>query len=210
MLAAFSGLPPIVLASGSPRRADLLREMGLEFRVIPGNAPELHDEHLTAAELARVNAYRKARVVAKKNPDALILGADTLVYLDHTLFGKPSTLPEALQMLQRLQGRTHHVITAVCLLYLREHRQAILAERTAVTFRRLDPPDIRAYLDQVYPLDKAGAYAIQEQGDKLVEKISGSYTNVVGLPVERLSQELEAWAAKPAARRPAAARISPG
>jgi septum formation protein len=141
-----------------------------------------------------VNAYRKARAVAKKLPDALVLGADTLVYLETRLFGKPASLEEAYEMLERLQGRTHEVVTGVCLLHLRRHCQAVFAETTGVTFLPLDEVKIRRYLNSVNPLDKAGAYAIQEEGDMIVEKIAGSYTNVVGLPMERLGRELETWA----------------
>lgn len=188
-------LPPLILASASPRRSELLRQLGMEFRVITSDAPEVHDGELTAREIAQVNAYRKARAVAKKYPDALVLGADTLVYLDTILMGKPGSLEHAYQMLEQLQGRSHEVITAVCLLNLRNHRQRVFTEVTNVTFRPLDAVKIRRYLTKVNPLDKAGAYAIQEEGDLIVEKISGSYTNVVGLPVERLQSELAAWGA---------------
>ena len=184
---------PLILASASPRRVELLRRMGLEFRVAPSDAIELHQPHLTAQELARINACRKARTVAVRFPDALVLGADTLVYLDAMLFGKPESLHHAHQMLEQLQGRTHHVVTAVCLLHLRSRRRAVFADTTAVTFRSLDAAAIRRYLAGVDPLDKAGAYAIQEDGDLIVEKISGWYSNVVGLPVERLREELKAW-----------------
>jgi septum formation protein len=186
-------LPPLILASASPRRVELLRQLGLEFRVVPGDTPEIHRRQLTAREIVRINACRKARAVAKKFPDALVLAADTLVYLETTLFGKPSSLEQACQMLEQLQGRTHHVVTAICLLNLRNHRQRIFAESTAVTFRPLDAVKIQRYLIKVNPLDKAGAYAIQEEGGLIIEKISGSYTNVVGLPMERLQAELEAW-----------------
>ncbi len=185
---------PLILASASPRRSELLRQLNVDFRVIPSDVPEINSEQLTAWELAQLNAYRKARAVAKKYPDALVMGADTLVYLDTALFGKPATLERAYEMLEQLQGRTHHVVTAICLLHLREHRQRLFAETTAVTFQPLDAVKIRRYLTRVNPLDKAGAYAIQEEGDLLVEKIAGSYSNVVGLPVERLGTELEAWA----------------
>jgi septum formation protein len=187
-------LPPVILASASPRRAELLRQVVMDFNVMPSQLPEIHHEQLTARELAQVNAYRKARSVAKKFPDALVLGADTLVHLDTALFGKPATLEDAYRMLEILQGRTHQVVTAICLLNLRNHRQSIFAEGTSVTFRSLDAVRIRRYLTKVNPLDKAGAYAIQEEGDQLVEKISGSYTNVVGLPIERLRAELSHWA----------------
>jgi nucleoside triphosphate pyrophosphatase len=188
-------LPRLILASASPRRSELLRQLGVEFKVVPSQIGEIHHEQLTALEVSRINAYRKARAVAKKFPDALILGADTLVYLDGELFGKPAHLEDAYEMLQKLQGRTHHVVTALCLLQLREHRQRISFDDTAVTFRALDAVDIRRYLNQVNPLDKAGAYAIQEKGEQIVQEIKGSYSNVVGLPTERLKLELEAWAA---------------
>lgn len=186
-------LPPLILASASPRRSELLRQLTVNFTVVPSDAPELHDEQLTAREISQLNAYRKARAVAKKFPDALVLGADTLVYLGSTLFGKPANLEDAHRMLKQLSGRTHEVVTAVCLLQLRTHHQKLFFESTAVTFRRLDAAQIRDYLQRINPLDKAGAYAIQEAGDLVVEKISGSYTNVVGLPVEKLREELEAW-----------------
>ena len=195
MRAALKALPPLILASASPRRVELLRQLSFDFTVVPGDVPEIHHDQLTARELCQVNAYRKARATAKSFPDALVLAADTLVHLETALFGKPATLEEAYQMLERLQGRTHQVVTGVCLLHLRKHRQAVFAESTAVTFHPLDAVKIRRYLNQVNPLDKAGAYAIQEQGDLIVEKIVGSYTNVVGLPVKRLTTELQAWAA---------------
>jgi septum formation protein len=186
-------LPPLILASASPRRSELLRQLGVAFTVVPSDATEVHDHQLTAREISQLNAYRKARVIAQKFPDALVLGADTLVYLDNTLFGKPTDLAAAAHMLQQLAGRTHEVVTAICLLHLRTQRQKVFFESTAVTFRPLNATQIRHYLSQVNTLDKAGAYGIQEHGDLIVEKISGSYTNVVGLPVERLRDELAAW-----------------
>ncbi len=194
MASALKELPPVILASASPRRAELLRQLGIEFQVLASEVPEIHNEQLTANEIAQVNAYRKARAIAKKYPDALVLAADTLVYLDNMLFGKPASLEDAYQMLEKLQGRTHQVVTAICLLHLRNHRQNIFSESTSVTFQRLDGVKIRRYLAKVNPLDKAGAYGIQEDSDLIVEKISGSYTNVVGLPLERLHLELGQWA----------------
>ena len=187
-----------ILASASPRRAELLRQIGLEFEVAPGQTPEVHDEQLTAWEMAQINAYRKARFVAKRFPDALVLGADTLVYLDREtkLFGKPANREDAFRMLSELQGRTHAVITGVCLLHLREHRQSVFAEWTDVTFLPLSGEQINNYLALVDPLDKAGAYAIQEHGEKIISEISGSYSNVVGLPLELLQREMQAWATK--------------
>lgn len=185
--------PSLILASGSPRRAELLRGAGVDFKIVTSDAPEIHPEELTATEMSQVNAYRKARGVAKKHPDALVLGADTLVFMGLAVFGKPSTLEHAYQMLERLQGQTHQVVTAVCLLHLREHRQRLFAVHTAVTFRPLDAVAIRKYLTHVDPMDKAGAYAIQEHGDWIVAEVSGSYSNVIGLPIEAVTQELEAF-----------------
>lgn len=186
-------LPPLILASASPRRSELLKQLGVEFRVVPSDAPELHNDELTACEVCQINAYRKARAVAKKCPDALVLGADTLVYLNAKQLGKPQSLEEAYQMLEQLQGKTHQVVTAICLIHQRNHRQSVFTEITDVTFRPLDAVQIQRYLIQINPLDKAGAYGIQDQGDLIVEKISGSYTNVVGLPVEKLREELALW-----------------
>lgn len=188
-------LPPLILASASPRRSELLRELGVEFQVIPGHVPEIHHEQMTAGELCQINACRKARSIAKQFPDALVLGADTLVYLGTTLFGKPANLAEARAMLAQLQGRKHQVVTGVCLFHLRGHRCRIFAENTAVTFHPLSAAQIDNYLRRMNPLDKAGAYAIQEHGERIVAKISGSFSNVVGLPLERLRSELAAWLA---------------
>jgi len=145
--------------------------------------------------MAQINAYRKARAVAKKLPDALVLAADTLVYLDREtkLFGKPRDPGHAFEMLTELQGRTHAVITGVCLMHLREHRQRVFAEWTDVRFHPLTAGQIRKYLELINPLDKAGAYAIQEHGELVVAEVSGSYSNVVGLPVERVREELSQW-----------------
>jgi septum formation protein len=189
-------LPPVILASASPRRAQLLRQLGLEFKVVPSQAPEIHSAQLTALEISRINAWRKARSVANRHPNALVLGADTLVFLEAALYGKPPDLEAARRMLEELQGRAHHVVTAVCLLHLAGRRRRVFAETTAVTFRPLDALAIRRYLAKVNPLDKAGAYAIQEEGRLIIEKISGSFSNVVGLPVERLERELTRWSAE--------------
>jgi septum formation protein len=188
-------LPPLILASASPRRAELLRQLMPDFQIIPSAAAEILDEHWSPFEICQLNAHRKARMVARKHPDALVLGADTLVFLDGEIMGKPASLGEAERMLTRLQGRTHQVVTGISLIHLRVHREKIFAVSTDVTFHPLDARQIRAYLARVNPLDKAGAYAIQEHGDLIVAEISGSYSNVVGLPVERLREEIQSWAA---------------
>ena len=186
-------LPPFILASASPRRAELLRHLKVPFEIVPSDATEVYDEQLSPYELCQLNAHRKARVIAKKNPDRLVLGADTLVFLGQEIFGKPRDLADAARMLARLAGRTHQVVTGVSLMHLRGHQEKIFAVGTNVTFHPLNAEQIRDYLSRINPLDKAGAYAIQEHGDKIVADISGSYSNVVGLPVERLREELAVW-----------------
>jgi len=186
-------LPALILASASPRRAELLKQLSLEFKIIPSAAAEVFDEQWSPLEVCQLNAHRKARAVAKKHPDALVLGADTLVFLDEEIMGKPADLAEARRMLARLQGRTHQVVTGVSLIHLRAHRERIFAVSTDVTFHPLTAEQIDIYLSKMNPLDKAGAYAIQEHGDTIVLEISGSFSNVVGLPVEQLREELSAW-----------------
>ena len=188
-------LPPLILASASPRRAELLKLLQVKFRILPGEAQEVAHEHLSPLEVCQLNAHRKARAVAKKIPDDLVLAADTLVFLDGEIFGKPRNLADARRMLARLQGRTHQVVTGVCLLHLRAHRERIFAVSTDVLFHPLDDRQIRNYLAKINPLDKAGAYAIQESGELIISEVSGSYSNVVGLPVEKLRQELSVWPA---------------
>ena len=186
-------LPPLILASASPRRAELLKLLPVKFQVLPGTVAEVAHEHLSPLEICQLNAHRKARAVAKKIPDALVLGADTLVFLDNEILGKPRSLADARRMLARLQGRHHQVVTGVCLMHLRAHRERIFAASTDVLFHPLNARQIRDYLAAIQPLDKAGAYAIQDSGELIISEISGSYSNVVGLPVEQLREELAAW-----------------
>lgn len=177
----------LILASASPRRAELLGSLGLRFEVIPSEAIE-HDDHpVSPRELALHNARLKARDIASRQPDALVIGADTIVVLGDAVFGKPGDLADARRMLRELSGRDHRVITGVCLLHGREERS--FAGETAVRFRRLTEAAIEGYLAAVNVLDKAGAYAIQE-GPPVVASIEGSYSNVVGLPLEKLAEEL--------------------
>lgn len=186
--------PILILASASPRRAELLRQTGIPFQIIPSDVPEVQGGALSAGEVAQINAYRKARAVSKKFPDAIIAGMDTVVAADNRIFGKPATMSEAEDIVLTLQGKRHQVVTGVCLIHLRGHRQKVFFEQTDVTFRPLTRGQIRRYHSQTNPLDKAGGYGIQEQGDVLVESISGSFTNVVGLPLERFQAEWAAFA----------------
>jgi septum formation protein len=186
-------LPPVVLASASPRRSELLSHLPVEFTVVASDAPEIHNEQLTVREICQINAYRKARAIAKKFPDRLVLGADTLVAMNNRLYGKPADNREAERMLGELQGKTHEVVTGVCLMNLRQHRVKMFCETTWVTFKDLRPEDIHNYVTKVPTLDKAGAYGIQELGDLLVAGVDGSYDNVVGLPTESLRRALAEW-----------------
>lgn len=185
--------PKFILASASPRRLELLRQLRRPFQVHVSNAKELTSGFLTPRECVLFNAFRKALAVAKLFPDALVLGADTEVCLDGRVFGKPKDARDAARMLGALQGKTHEVITGVCLVQLSIRQVRTFAVVSHVTFRRLTPAAIRDYLGKIQPLDKAGAYAIQEHGDDIIAGIHGSYSNVVGLPLEELRQELRRW-----------------
>ena len=186
-------LPPLILASASPRRAELLKLLKVDFQIVPGDVDEVAHEHLSPLEVCQLNAHRKAFAVAKKIPDALVLGADTLVFLDNEILGKPRNLTEARRMLARLQGRHHQVVTGVSLMHLRKHQERIFASSSDVLFHPLDAAQIHEYVSKAHPLDKAGAYAIQESGEIIISEISGSFSNVVGLPVELLREELQTW-----------------
>jgi septum formation protein len=191
---------PLILASASPRREELLRSLGLEFRVVPGDAEELHDEKLGAEEVCRINAEIKAGAVARRHPEATVLGADTLVARNGRIYGKPRDLEEARQMLAELAGGEHEVTTGVCLVHLARGRSEVFSDRTVVRFKPLSTAAIEEYIRLVPVLDKAGAYGIQERGEMLVESICGSFTNVMGLPAERLSDVLRRWGYSPRIR----------
>jgi septum formation protein len=181
----------IILASASPRREHLLREMGLRFTVVrPSDVEELLGGAAPDV-VAMQNAQRKARAVAGRHPDSVVIGADTIVVLDGKLFGKPRDLENAAQMLGQLAGQRHEVITGVCLLHRALDMELTFAETTRVWMRALTHTQIVEYLGKINPLDKAGAYAIQEHGAGIVERIEGSYHNVMGLPTERLAATLE-------------------
>ena len=178
--------PQIILASASPRREQLLREMGVRFTVLhPTGAQEMQAGRAPDT-LAMVNAQRKARIVSGSHRSALVIGADTIVVLQTVIFGKPASLKAAVEMLGRLAGRQHEVMTGVCVAHREFDVEVMFCERTRVWMRPLTREQIEAYFQKVDPLDKAGAYAIQEHGDGIIERIEGSFSNVMGLPVERL------------------------
>lgn len=178
---------PLVLASRSPRRRDLLRRLGLAFTVCPGDVDEVLPPDLTPADAAAAVARAKGEAVAPRFPEALTLAADTVVVLDGEALGKPRDPAEAVVMLRRLAGRTHTVCTGIALCHPASGRAAHATETTEVTFAPLDEHEIAAYVATGSPLDKAGAYGIQDDhGALFVSGIRGDYYNVVGLPLHRL------------------------
>ncbi len=185
--------PPVILASVSPRRRELLRQVLPDFTVVESMATELHDATLGPRRLCEVNAERKAMSVAERYPDHLVLGADTLVFLEDQPLGKPTDLDEARTMLSRLSGRIHQVVTGVCLVHRTGARARLFSEVTYVRFRTLEPVDIEEYLARVPVLDKAGSYAIQHEGHRIVDLVEGSLSNVIGLPVEAVRSAFERW-----------------
>ena len=183
-------LPPVILASASPRRSQLLASMDIEFEVVPSHVEELIDGYDFIPDLCEANARIKAEPIADMHPECLLIAADTMVYLEDTLFGKPTDIDDAHRMLTRLQGRTHQVTTGVSLIYHNEEISKSFSVITNVTFLSLDAGQISEYLAKIDPLDKAGGYAIQEHKQMIAKRVSGSVSNVVGLPVERLKEEL--------------------
>ncbi len=185
---------PLILASGSPRRRELLGGMGVMFEVVTAPTPELDGEsapHLTPSQLAIENARLKAEAVAKLRPGRWVLGADTVVALDGRIFGKPSSPQQAHAFLRALSGRTHEVITG-CALVSPRGEVEFFHEITCVTFLELTDEVIEKYLAAVHVLDKAGGYALQQHGEWIIASVEGSRDNVVGLPTERLREILRA------------------
>ncbi|MBQ8395136.1 MAG: septum formation protein Maf [Clostridia bacterium] len=179
-----------ILASASPRRKELLAELITEFDVLPARGEETAPQGLSPEELVKVLARQKATEVAAL-PQAkgkAVLGSDTVVALDRKILGKPASEQEAVAMLTALSGRAHEVYTGVCIVYPTATgvKEFVAADCTAVHFNRLSQKDIEAYVATGSPMDKAGAYGIQDGG--LVERIEGSFSNVVGLPMELLSR----------------------
>lgn len=179
-----------VLASASPRRSELLRILGADFRVVPSGIEEDSDQGAPVGELVERNALAKAADVASRLTDGLVIGADTVVVLDGTIYGKPSDLADARRMLSELAGRTHMVFSGVAVVRAEDGHSRTAHAVTEVTFRPLSEAQITGYFDTIEPLDKAGAYAIQGPGGVIIEKIDGCYYNVVGLPLTVLDDLL--------------------
>ena len=187
-------MPPktLVLASRSPRRLALLRQIGLSPRVLPCDIPEDFDPSLSAAGNARLLAVKKAKTVAASLDDAIVLGADTIVAIDGLLLAKPADRDDAIRMLGMLSGRTHTVFTGFALVDRPSDRIIDGVEETRVTFRLMTPEEISDYTDSGSPMDKAGAYGIQDDfGAVFVSRIEGCFYNVVGLPLSRVYSALK-------------------
>jgi septum formation protein len=177
---------PLVLASASPRRRQLLQEAGIAIRVDAADVDETALPGETAAAHVRRLALAKADAVAGRHPQALVLGADTVVVLDGVIFGKPADLAHAQRMLAALSGRWHEVLTGVALVCREPAQRQAWVCRTRVRFAALPAETIQAYCTCANPLDKAGAYGIQEHGEMLVAEIAGLRSNVIGLPIEEV------------------------
>jgi len=180
----------LILASRSPRRSELLRSLGLEFEVCPSRAEEITDPEQSAEQNATKIARDKARWVARQNPGSYVLGADTMVVLGQEIIGQPTDEEDACRILSKLTGKQHRVITGMVLITpeAEEYETAVVS---TVTLKLISENEIRSYVATGEPLDKAGAYAIQGEGSFLVESREGSWSNIVGLPLEALTGLLQ-------------------
>jgi len=184
-------MPQLVLASQSPRRQELLRTLGVDFTVIPADVDESGIQEENPEGLAEALAYAKARWVADRVFDAVVVAADTIVLLDSgEVLGKPRGREEAVEMLSRLSGQGHRVVTGVAIITSGTGQTKVFHETTRVVFRTLSREEIERYVATGEPFDKAGAYGIQGKGSLLVERIEGCYFNVVGFPLAKVGQAL--------------------
>jgi len=182
----------IILASASPRRQQLLAQMGLTFTVSPSNVDEVIDQNMESHEMAVSLARQKCTDIATQTKyDCFVIGADTIVLKDDKLLGKPTSEQDALEMLKNLNGQWHEVVTGVCICRTRDMKFLSGFEVTKVKIAEKSEEFLKAYIATKEPFDKAGAYGIQGYGALLVEKIDGDYFNVMGLPIYRLSCMLE-------------------
>jgi septum formation protein len=187
-----------VLASRSPRRLSLLRQIGIEPDVIPCEIPEAFDPTLAPSQNAQILALDKARTVARTLSDAIVIGADTIVVVDGAMLGKPSGRADAIRMLEILSGRSHTVYTGFALVDRPSDLWVSDVEETLVTFRRMTRTEIEEYVDSGSPMDKAGAYGIQDDyGAVFVSRVEGCFYNVVGLPLSKLYTTLMEFQGRP-------------
>ena len=174
----------MILASASPRRRELLGQLGVPFDVVVADITEHEESSTDPRVMVAHNAALKADWVAERHPEAVVLGADTTVFIDNHALNKPRDLAEARTMLRRLSGRTHTVFTGLAVRRTRDGLRIDEGVASDVTFKPLDEATIDAYLARVHTLDKAGGYAIHEHGDLIVAGYRGSFSNIVGLPLE--------------------------
>jgi septum formation protein len=184
-------IPPLILASASPRRRELLATLPLPFTVIVPDVAE-DDAGLYPPHVPLIHAEAKARAVAATRPEAVTLGADTVILFHGKAIGKPSSPESAIAMLLHLSGHRHEVVTGVALLSPAQHLRCRFAVTSRVRFRSFGEAAARAYVNRVHTLDKAGAYALQEDQGALIAAVEGSWSNVVGLPLETLGRALQA------------------
>jgi len=183
---------PLILASASPRRQELLKALGLPFIIVPAEVDERQQTSASPAALVQSLSQAKAAAVAARYPDAVIVGADTVVVLDGLVLGKPADAAEAARMLRALRGRAHLVYSAVTALAAATGRQATAVSESRVWLRNYSEAEIAAYVASGDPLDKAGAYAIQHRDFTPVARITGCYASVMGLPLGHLARVLAA------------------
>ena len=182
---------PFILASASPRRQELLRSVGLKFRTIPADVNEDYINGESPRQHVRRLAQDKARALAHKYPDAWVLGADTIVVIDGLILGKPEDKAQARQMLTRLSGREHKVFTGFTLSHMASRVTRTKVIQSAVQFKQIDAEEMEWYISCDEPYDKAGGYAVQGKGAYFIRAIRGSYTNVIGLPLCEVLEELK-------------------
>lgn len=175
-----------ILASKSPRRVELLNQIGLDFQCIPAHVEETGMGEKEPGAFAEMNAFIKAQKIAEQYPDSIVIGADTVVVYENIIFGQPENAEEAYEMLKKLSGCSHEVITGLAVVSINENIKEITSERTFVHMRKISDNAIRSYINTGEPLDKAGAYGIQGKAALFVDKINGCYNNVVGLPISLL------------------------
>jgi septum formation protein len=182
---------PLILASASPRRFELLSQLEVPFTVVPADVDEHEGDDLDPREMVLLNARMKGTAVAARFPQQVVLAADTTVFIDDCILNKPLDLDDAWRMLHLLSGRTHSVFTGLFLKGPDAPFELEFGVESRVTFKRLDDEIIRNYFQKVNPLDKAGGYAIQESGEMIIAGHEGSLSNIIGLPVEETRTALQ-------------------
>ena len=175
----------VILASKSPRRENILKQIGIDFEIIPSNICEHTELNLGPRKFVQYWSKKKAKVIAKKNKDKIVIGADTTVYFNGKTLGKPKDKEESYKMLNNLSGNTHKVFTGVSIVYEEKNILRTFSQMTKVTVRDIPKNDILYYIDNYYTLDKAGSYGIQDWFSIWIKKIDGCYYNVMGLPLSK-------------------------